>query len=585
MQKDIYEPIAPTSEEVIAAIRHKTALSLPDDPAAASMKAATIKRRFWEAICGGDASLLSELRRIVGEVNAAIDAVIEGYNAAEGEREKVTRRAEAAADRVAEGLHGDRVYVRYSAYPDGRGYVSEWARGLNYIGIAVGLEEPTDASGYEWQLMSPGVYVGSGEMPDYADIQIDPDGAYWDDPLTTRVNEIDDKVNVCESKISRNDKRIANLERGFKADSFVTDASVAYTKDVPVNALPWAELAKVGGMSYEEGGVLKSAPVTGIEVVGANLTTAQAVYEGADKYLETVMDDRNCVRFTSGFRLKKTPIAFKPNTQYTVSFYAKGEDVSGAAATNNGFTFYYEDGTNTSINVRANSPWTLFTLTSQSGKTVKEIGIEANEYRAYVYLDTDTFMLNKGNTALPYAPYTERTTTIPEAVQSIDGYGRGISGLVYNYVDFEKKQFVKRVEKLILNGTEAWNYYPEFSRFALVIAKNAALYTEKCLCDKYEHNPNVYRDADREMGIVAHKDRIFVRDANYTSDSAWKTQLASNPVTIYFELAEPIITDISDILPDDNYIEVEGGGTVTMVNEHQLAVPSEITYQIKEVTA
>ena len=96
--------------------------------------------------------------------------------AAEAEREEVAKRAEAAADRVKESLNGDRVYIRYSAYPDGEGYVSEWARGLNYIGVAAGLDEPTDKSGYEWSIFAPTVYVGSGDMPDYADIQIDPNG-------------------------------------------------------------------------------------------------------------------------------------------------------------------------------------------------------------------------------------------------------------------------------------------------------------------------------------------------------------------------------------------------------------------------
>jgi hypothetical protein len=37
-------------------------------------------------------------------------------------------------------------------------------------------------------------------------------------------------------------------------------------------------------------------------------------------------------------------------------------------------------------------------------------------------------------------------------------------------------------------------------------------------------------------------------------------------------------TDISEYLTDDNYIEVEGGGTITAVNEHENAVPFNIAY-------
>lgn len=74
-EQDIYKPIEPTSEEVIAKIRRRTALSLPDNPSAAGMSAETIRRRFWEAICGADASVLAEMTRIINEANAALGEV------------------------------------------------------------------------------------------------------------------------------------------------------------------------------------------------------------------------------------------------------------------------------------------------------------------------------------------------------------------------------------------------------------------------------------------------------------------------------------------------------------------------------
>lgn len=53
---------------------------------------------------------------------------------------------------------------------------------------------------------------------------------------------------------------------------------------------------------------------------------------------------------------------------------------------------------------------------------------------------------------------------------------------------------------------------------------------------------------------------------------------------IVYELATPIVTDISDILTSDNYIEVERGGTITAVNENGFDVPSVITYMLEEET-
>ena len=50
--------------------------------------------------------------------------------------------------------------------------------------------------------------------------------------------------------------------------------------------------------------------------------------------------------------------------------------------------------------------------------------------------------------------------------------------------------------------------------------------------------------------------------------------------TIYFELATPIETDISQYI-DNNVIEVEAGGYLVFENQYPQAVPSNITYRIE----
>ena len=53
------------------------------------------------------------------------------------------------------------------------------------------------------------------------------------------------------AELRRNDKRITNLEQGLPEDNFMVDETLAYMKDVPANALPFAEVQKVGGMTYK----------------------------------------------------------------------------------------------------------------------------------------------------------------------------------------------------------------------------------------------------------------------------------------------------------------------------------------------
>jgi hypothetical protein len=61
--------------------------------------------------------------------------------------------------------------------------------------------------------------------------------------------------------------------------------------------------------------------------------------------------------------------------------------------------------------------------------------------------------------------------------------------------------------------------------------------------------------------------------------------LANNNTTIYYPLATPIETDISEYLTDDNLIEVEAGGTLTFKNQHgddwRVPVPNEETFLVQ----
>jgi hypothetical protein len=55
-------------------------------------------------------------------------------------------------------------------------------------------------------------------------------------------------------------------------------------------------------------------------------------------------------------------------------------------------------------------------------------------------------------------------------------------------------------------------------------------------------------------------------------------------IFVYFGNNEPMETDISHLIGTDNFIRVEGGGTVTFVNAENLPISSEMTYMLKEET-
>lgn len=147
---------------------------------------------------------------------------------------------------------------------------------------------------------------------------------------------------------------------------------------------------------------------------GKNLTTPQQVYNGATAYSEEIFENKNCVRFSSGKTIKNSPIAFKPNTQYTVSFDVKTILRSGqtTSVADNVFCFFYDDDTFSVIaNIYTQTDWVHKVLTSTVGKTVVAVGLYITEYRSYSYVDIDSFQLEEGSTVTEYEPYQGQTYT------------------------------------------------------------------------------------------------------------------------------------------------------------------------------
>ena len=364
--------------------------------------------------------------------------------------------------------------------------------------------------------------------------------------------DINAAIYSASSSISRLAKRVTNLEKGILPDPFLTDDSVAYTKNVPANALPYAEITEIGGMTYKDGDTLRSAPVTAVESVGANIWDGEWYNASLNENTGVFMEGSDADVSSKNY------IPVIPETQYIasakmwVAFYDINKAFISAA------------------------PFSIEPFTTPANCYFIKFQTMKGEYGSVYKND---IVVNKGTTALPYTPYFKRTLEIPEAVQALDGYGWGVSEDVYNYVDLEKKQFAKRVGKIAFTGSEAWEKYGT-KQYGMSLSAIGAKPNAGAMCDRFTQGYTGVGKFFVGLSGIA----FF---ADYETVGEWKSYLSEQyangtPVILYYELAEPIITDISDILPTDNFIEVEGGGTVTMANEYGADVPSKITYQIKE---
>lgn len=208
----------------------------------------------------------------------------------------------------------------------------------------------------------------------------------------------------------------------------------------------------------------------------------------------------------------------------------------------------------------------------------------------------ENFQLDEGSTATAHTPYhTPISYPIPEAIRNLPGYGWS-AGTAKNYVDYENKKYYQCVQSIDL-GALNWNVggggykkifiavSPEIHGHKL---SNNSDIAANILCSKYlaKSQNEVWSDAT-SVGIATNatiEEYIYVADTAYSDATEFKQAMSG--VIMYYELAEPIVTDISSLIPDDflRNIEVEPLGSITFKNSndnYHISVPSELSYTVK----
>lgn len=202
-----------------------------------------------------------------------------------------------------------------------------------------------------------------------------------------------------------------------------------------------------------------------------------------------------------------------------------------------------------------------------------------------------TPQITRGNVEIPTLVYHNPVSfAVPEAVRQLPGYGWS-AGNVCNEVDWESKKYIQRVGSVDLGKSVFTQYSPENHAkhiWYTGISNMRAGYA-KLACAKYASRSWMGAgDSTFVQGIVqSHPalNYIYISDDDYTNASDFSKAVSG--VMLYYELAEPIITDISDIVGDafQEPFEVESGGTLTFKNSNgdgfQIPVPNTEEYVIK----
>lgn len=363
-------------------------------------------------------------------------------------------------------------------------------------------------------------------------------------------------------------KDLASAIYNIPADSAtaqVVDDTSALTKFVPQNSINHCYLNKLGGMSY------KSKNLFSEGTVEVNATSYHAFSLEAGK-------------------------------TYYFSAYVTSTDTDDP--TQCVINLQYEDGSQAYIYVPRNQrfkkvftpPQYVTIMRLFSGQNFPTSAGDTSTWKDIMITTEDTDVYEPYFEGLRDTKVTEiqsagssgviSTTTVPEAIQNLEGYGAGVNAENHNYIDFERKVFVQNTNRKVFDGTENFHFnvylQSAYGRNAYQVAVSGLKGDKAPLCNLFECLKWSV-NAGVAVNSVWYLDNalIFITDGQQTVEE-FKAYVKEqydrgNPIIVEYALEAPVETQID--VPDP-LIEVEGGGSLTFANEHSYATPSTVTYQI-----
>lgn len=375
-------------------------------------------------------------------------------------------------------------------------------------------------------------------------------------------------VKLTDKELQRRVDALYSIGQGV-THKFETDSETAYQKAVPTGG-KLMSVKSIGGHSEVIDGEIVSAGVTEVVEQGRNL-----------------FDVEKCAALGLYY-------GFEIDTNKTLQIALKDEKT---CPTNVSFGIVYVHG-NTMANWLITSNGVRETITNSRDMTdstqIMVACYPGNKETMQSIADAFDIMLvdgiYKSDTMPAYAPYHSNVYPIPENIRALPGYGWS-AGTARNYVDYENKKYYQCVGSVDL-GTLTWTAGESvsFKTHHLAGQKLTKSYSiaPNFICPKYStKTQNESWGKTSITGISATSNvngYIYVNDTSYTDATAFKQ--AMQGVMLYYELETPIVTDISDLIPDDflRNIEVEAGGSITFKNSndsYRIPVPSEEEYIVK----
>lgn len=389
-------------------------------------------------------------------------------------------------------------------------------------------------------------------------------------------------VKLTDKELQRRVNALYDMGNGV-THKFETDSETAYQKTIPTGA-KLMSVKSVGGHSEVIDGEIVSAGTESVVEQGKNLFDyTDKTYHGTN-----VSKVENGVIYTKQLLTTILNIPTIVGNKYTLSLKTKSISTSQGIlrwSLQKGKNTAYADDSSLIKNVVgtvANTEYQETVTFTATTDFVSLCGLVTAFYDV---------QLEESDAATDYSPFYQTEYLIPEAIKALPGYGWS-AGTAKNWVDYENKKYYQCVDSVDL-GTLTWENGESvsFETHELNGQKLTKSYgiAPNFVCPKYStKTQNAMWGKTSITGITANANvdgYVYVNDTSYTDATAFKQAMSG--VILYYELASPIVTDISTLIPDDflRNIEIEAGGSVTFKNSngdsYRIPVPSEEEYIVK----
>nr|DAZ04806.1 MAG TPA: hypothetical protein [Caudoviricetes sp.] len=407
-------------------------------------------------------------------------------------------------------------------------------------------------------------------------------------------------VKLTDKELQRRVNALYDMGNGV-THQFETDSETAYQKTVPTGG-KLMSVKSIGGRSIVFNQLIPDS------IIHVTVTIDEDVTE--DKWISRIEADTSNIISAHGHKVlgKCVKDASNPTANVVVRFGDNNANISNGYesehSTEKGIYTLQSSVKNGALYYRAFAGATagtykftlqLFDLTLMFGSGNEPSTVEEFEKM----FPADYYPYNAGeivSAGVTEVAVGDSTYPIPEAIRNLPGYGWS-AGTARNYVDYENKRYVQCVGSVDL-GTLTWMktssqsvgdyFYAPVSAIGFKRLGAFGITVHNILCSKYitvARNPNAFVDKTIVLdGDSIAVSQIQVKDTAYTDATAFKQAMSG--VMLYYELANPIVTDISSLIPDDflRNIEVEAGGSVTFKNSndsYRIPVPNEEEYIVK----